>query len=215
MSIPPSIIFELVCFVVSLTLFFQKGTPTHLRLFSIFLLITILIEITGVILWRKGKSNIILYNLFGVFSVMFYLYFIKKIIHNRAVKKMLIATILIYPIIAFINIQFIQVNAFHSITYSLGCLLIVAACVFYFFELFQLKQSIKLSREPSFWICSALLFFFTCTLPFIGMTNFLDKVSPVIAQNLGAILAIINFLLYSLFTIAFLCKRISTNHNTG
>lgn len=206
MNIPPSIIFELICFIISLTLFFQKGTPFYLKLFPLFLLVTILIEVTGIILWRLGKSNIILYNLFGVFSVMFYLYFIKNIIHSKSVKKIIIGAISIYPLLVFINVRFIQVNAFHSITYSIGCLLIVAACVYYFFELFQLKQSIKLIREPAFWICSALLFFFTCTLPFIGMTNFLDKVSPVIAQNLAAILAIINFLLYSLFTIAFLCR---------
>lgn len=206
MSIPPSIIFEFVCFIASLSVFFQKGTPIHLKLFPLFLLATIVIEVTGIALWRQGKSNILLYNLFGVISVMFYLYFIRNIIHNTRVKRLISITIIIYPLLTFINVEFIQVNAFHSITYSLGCLLIVSACVFYFYELFQLKRSINLLREPSFWICSALLFFFTCTLPFIGMTNFLFKVSTVIAQNLGAILAIINFLLYSLFTIAFLCR---------
>jgi hypothetical protein len=206
MSIPPSIIFEFICLLASLTLFFQKDTPTHLKLFCLFLFVTLCVEVTGVILWLKGKSNILLYNMFGVFSVMFYLFFIRNIIHNIVVKRLISLTIVIYPLLTFLNIQFVQVNAFHSITYSLGCLLIVAACAFYFYELFQLKQSINLLREPSFWICSALLFFFSCTLPFIGMTNFLFKVSPGIAQNLGSILAIINFLLYSLFTIAFLCR---------
>ncbi len=206
MNIPPSILFEIVCLLASLSLFFQKNTPIHLKLFPIFLLITIGIEVTGIILRLEGKSNILLYNLFGVFSVIFYLYFIKSIIHNRIVKRVILASIIIYPLLVFLNIQFVQVNSFHSITYSLGCLLIVFACVYYFYELFQLKQYINLLREPSFWICSALLFFFTCTLPFIGMTNFLFKVSKVIAYNLGSILAIINFLLYSLFTIAFLCR---------
>lgn len=206
MSIPPSIYFEFVCFLASLSLFVQKNTPRHLKLFPFFLLVTILIEVTGMILWRMGKSNIILYNLFAVFAVTFYLFYLKNIIRHRLVKSLITTAIIIYPIFAIINIFFIQVDAFQSITYSLGCLLIVGACVFYFYELFQLKQSIQLSREPAFWISSALLFFFTCTLPFIGLTNFLYEVSPVIAQNLGAILAIINFLLYSMFTIAFLCR---------
>lgn len=206
MSIPPSIIFEFVCFIASLSLFFQKGTPIQLKLFPLFLLATIIIEVLGIALWRQGKSNILVYNLFGVISVMFYLYFIRNIIHNLRVKRILNVTIVAYPVVTFLNVEFIQVHAFHSITYSLGCLLIVGACIYYFYELFHLKKSINLLREPSFWICSALLFFFTCTLPFIGMTNFLFKVSTVIAQNLGAILAIINFLLYSLFTIAFLCR---------
>ncbi len=166
MSIPPSIIFEFICLLASLSLFFQKETPTHLKLFCVFLFVTIGVEVTGVILWLKGRSNILLYNLFGVFSVMFYLYFIKNIIHNPIVKRIIIVTIIIYPLLTVLNIQFIQVNAFHSITYSLGCLLIVAACAFYFYELFQLRQPINLLREPSFWICSALLFFFSCTLPF-------------------------------------------------
>lgn len=211
MSIPPSILFEFICFLISLSLFFQKDTPIHLKIFPLFLLATISIEVSGIVLWRQGKSNIHLYNIFGAISVMFYLYFIRNIIHKSSVKHLINVTIFVYPLLVFLNTQFIQINAFHSITYSLGCLLIVASCIYYFFELFQLRKSINLLREPSFWICSALLFFFTCTLPFIGMTNFLSKVSPVIAKNLGAILAIINFMLYSLFAIAFLCRSRFSN----
>lgn len=206
MNLPLSVIFELVCFFSSLSLFFQRGTPSHLKLFPFFLLVTILIEIMGMIFSRQGKSNIILYNLFAVFAVVFYLFSLMNFIHNLRVKKTILITIIIYPIFAIVNSYTLQIDVFQSITYSLGCLLIVSACVFYFYELFQLKRSIKLTREPAFWISSALLFFFTCTLPFIGMTNFLDQVSPVIAQNLGAILGIINFLLYSMLTIAFLCR---------
>lgn len=206
MNIPIWIIFEVVCFLASLTLFFQKSLSIYLKCFPFFLLLTIIVEIIGIVMFRQGKSNILLYNLFAVLTIDFYLFIIRSLIRSLVFRRVIFVTLIIYPILSVVNIAFFQIGAFHSITYSLGCLFIVAACIMYFFELFQLKYAINLLKEPAFWICSALLFFFTCTLPFFGMTNFLFRVSPVIIQNLGAIMNIINFLLYSLFTIAFLCR---------
>ncbi len=59
---------------------------------------------------------------------------------------------------ALLNIYFVQVNVFPPTTYSLGCLLIVGICIYYFYELFHLPSSVNLLREPAFWICTGLLF---------------------------------------------------------
>ena len=112
-----------------------------------------------------------------------------------------------YPVIAFLNFFLIQkVAVFNTMTYSLGCLLIVTFCIYYFFELFQLPHSIILSKEPNFWICSGLLFYFSCTFPVFGLLNFFSAPSKTIVQTVTIISNLLDVLLYSSFTIAFLCR---------
>ena len=122
-------------------------------------------------------------------------------------KKIIRITLLLYMVIAVNNIIFIQkMKSFHTVTYALGCLLIVIFCIYYFFELFKLSQSVKLKNNPAFWICSGLLFFYCCGFPLFGMFNFLAGISKLIINNFHSIIIILNCFLYTLFTIAFLCR---------
>jgi hypothetical protein len=112
-------------------------------------------------------------------------------------------------LIAGFNIVLFQrIHTFHTITYSLGGLFVVALSVFYFFELFQRPQSVNLIRNPDFWICSGLLFYFSCSFPIYGMANTLTltKMPLFILNNLNAITNVLDILLYTSFTIAFLCR---------
>lgn len=206
MTITAYLIFELISLLASLSLYFQKSMPGYMKLFPVFIFVTIVVEIIGGMLMDRGIPNVLLYNLFFTVEFVFYLFILRNFVHSRKVKKLIFYISLVYPVLALINIFFIQVNTFESITYSLGCLLIVGVCVYYFLELFQLPHSVNLKREPAFWICSGLLFFYCCSFPLFGLNNYLLSTSGVILQNLTSILSVINILLYSLFTIAFLCR---------
>ncbi len=130
----------------------------------------------------------------------------REIVYNRRAKKTFLTLLIAYPIVALINIFLIQRNGFHTMTYALGCLLIIGSCIYYFWELFQRTLSINLSRQPAFWICSGLLFYYTCNFPLYGAVNLLKVLPKVILSNLLAILVLLNILLYLSFTIAFLCR---------
>lgn len=213
--LPVYIYFMVISFLASLSVYFtSKNDYFYLKLFPPFLLATIIVEAIGNYLGSKGKSNIVIYNFFTVFEFCFYLWVISLIISNKQVKKITRGTALLYMLIAVINIIFIQkMNAFHSVTYAFGCLLIVAFCIYYFLELFKLPKSVKLKNNPAFWICSGLLFFYCCGFPLFGMANFLSGISKLIIRNFLSIIIILNIFLYSLFTIAFLC-RIKTRKYT-
>jgi hypothetical protein len=128
-----------------------------------------------------------------------------RIIKHKIVRKIVLCMVWVYPLVSALNILFIQKVSLHTITYSLGALLMVAFCVFYFFELFQRPQSISLSRNPDFWICSGFLFYFSCSFPIYGMVNVIMKM-PVFIRNLNSILNVLDILLYTSFVIAFLCR---------
>jgi hypothetical protein len=104
-----------------------------------------------------------------------------------------------------VDIFSFEVKAFPSISYSLGCLLTVGFCIYYFYELFHLPVYGNLLREPAFWICTGLMFFYICSFPLFGLYKLLYAVSSIIMDNIATILIVMNALLYTLFTTAFLC----------
>lgn len=213
--LPVYIYFMVISFLASLSVYFTSRTDYfYLKLFPPFLLATIIVESIGNYLGSTGKSNTVIYNFFTVFEFCFYLWIISLIVNNKQVVKIARFTAFLYLLIAAVNIIFIQkMKFFHSVTYSFGCLLIVIFCIYYFFELFKRPKSVKLKNNPAFWICSGLLFFYCCGFPLFGMANFLSNISPLIIKNLYSIVIILNVFLYSLFTIAFLC-RIKTRKYT-
>lgn len=200
------LISEVICFLASLALFFQATVPRYLKTFPFFLFLTIIIEIAGILLTKKKVDSIPMYNVFTTFEFIFYLYILRSIIYNIKVKKIILWLMAMYPVLVFINRMFFQKNTFHTNTYSLGCLLIVGACIYYFYEIFQTTHSVNLVKEPAFWICSGLLFFYTCSFPLFGLWNHLHGLPRIILRNLAAVMQFLNVLLYSLFSIAFLCR---------
>jgi hypothetical protein len=185
----------------------KRKTDLYIKVFPLFLVLSFLVEMVGDIRNNKGLNTLIIYNFFGVIEFTFYMWMIREIIRVDKVKKILRYLLIIYPLVSLINIFFIQgTNHFASLTYSLGCLLIVLLCIYYFFELFQAPTSVNLTRQPAFWICSGLLFFYCCSFPIFGLSNFLLSLPKVFRRNIITIIILLNVFLYSMFTLAFLCR---------
>jgi len=208
--VPTYIYFIAASFIASLSVFLmQKNKFSFLKYFSAFLLLTLIAEVYGSYLFSINRNNVVLYNFFSIFEFSFYFFIISLLIKNVRMRKIIRISIISYIFLAITNILFIQgMQTFHTITYSLGCLLIVIFCIYYFLELFRFPKSEKLYTNPAFWICSALLFFYCCGFPLYGLIIYWDKNIPkLILNNLENIFTILNISLYSLFIIAFLCIR--------
>ncbi len=203
--------FILISFLASIAVYFTfEKSHGYLKLFPPFLFSTLIVETVATYLGYTGRPNIWIYDFFSVIEFCFYLWIISLFITNNIVKKIMRTSIAVYAVVAninVINIIFIQkLNLFHAVTYALGCLLIVAACVYYFFELFKFTKSVNLLNIPAFWICSGLLFFYCCGFPLYGFINYLSGISKLLVNNFSNIFTILNIFLYTLFTIAFLCR---------
>ena len=207
MDVPYNYYFIALSMITAFAMFSRKGIPLYLRLFPYFLLVTFVTEILGWQLANEDKNNAAIYNFFSVAAFIFYSYLIMQVIYSKKAKYIIRLVIIIYTVVSLFNILFIQkLDGFHTMTYSLGCFLIVVESIYYFLELFQYPRFINLMREPAFWIVSGLLFFYTCTLPVLGVVNYLISFPMVIMSSLQQLIIILNVLLYSLFTIACLCR---------
>lgn len=195
--------------IVSLSVFFKLNPEdSYLKLFPPYLLLTLLIELLGYYLRSRGQSNVLLYNFFSLFEFCFYLVIISLVIRSASVKRTIMIVIALYTLTATINILFIQkIKVFHTMTYALGCLIVVTFCVYFFLELFRQPKSVRLANNPAFWICSGLLFFYCCGFPLYALINYWGGISKLVFRNFVQIVTLLNVFLYSLFTIAFLCIR--------
>jgi hypothetical protein len=207
MTITPEAIFMLICLATSIVAFFQPATELYLKLFPAYLLITIAVEMITVHLSYKGQNTLVIYNLFSAFEFMFNFFILRYIITRKQIKQTINVIMIIYPVLALLNFAFVQGKAsFHSMSYTLGCILVIALCIIYFIDVFQKPQEASLLKLPAFWVCTAIMFSYCCTFPFFAMLNFFQTVPPIIFNNIRRILSLINILSYSLLTIAFLCR---------
>jgi uncharacterized membrane protein YhaH (DUF805 family) len=196
-----------IAFLASLALFSQRPSDIYLRLFPYFLFIVAIL--LGIVSYKASReiNNTHLFNLLTIIQCCFYFFLLYRIIRHPIARKIALHLMWIYPLVAYMNILLLQVpDTFHTITFALGGLLVVALCVFYFFELFLRPQTVSLTRNPDFWICSGLLFYFSCSFPIYGMANNLSRMPRFIIVNFNAILNLLDILLYTSFVIAFLCR---------
>lgn len=198
--------FEILSFLASLLLFFQKGTPRYLKSYPFFLLVTVAVEYAGLLLERNRGHVFWLYNIFAVVTFAFNLNMLRNFIFSKKVRRIILHSIWIHAVLELANLFFIQVNAFNSITFALGCLLVVIFCIYYFFELFRLPRSINLVKEQAFWISCGLLFFHSCSFMFISLTNLILESHDGIFKTLNILLGLIIAAYYFLLTIGFVCR---------
>lgn len=205
-SLPVYFYFIVLSFLVSLVVYTRK-TDFYLRLFPPFLLITIAVEYYGNYLANRGKSNILLYNLFSTCMFIFFFYIIALLVRRRNAKNIMLLLIVLYPAAALINMFFFQVNSIHTTTYAAGCFLIVGCCIYYFYELFRQPAGGSLLVNPAFWISTGLLFYYICGIPLFGFISIWRNLPRVIVESYFTFVTLVNIFLYTLFTIGFLCIR--------
>jgi hypothetical protein len=175
--------------------------------FSFFLFLTIAVEYVGSAMSAHNRNNVTLYNLFTVFEFTFYLFFYRTLFANPAMKKIITGVIILYIGFALLNILFIQGRSiFQSYTYILGCTMMVAFSIFYFYFLFRFPETTSLTKNSFFWIVAGLMFYYTCTFSLYGLENFITSKIRYYNKMLLFISDLLNALLYTLFSIGFLCK---------
>jgi hypothetical protein len=190
-------------FLVSLSIYLEKNAPRYLQLFPPFLALTFCIEMIGYFMRIRKVGNAPMYNFFTTFEFIFYFSVLHAVIKQPMVRKAILMAIWGYPLIALLNICCFQgLNTLHTNTINLGAILIIVFCIVYFYELIKHTAHAKPLRASAFWICCGLLFFYTLTLPIMAAKG----LNLIQRPYYRLLMSTPNYLLYTTFTIAFLCR---------
>lgn len=201
------LIIILISFISSLSTLLIKNDKLIFRLFSLFLFTTFIIELAALKMAENKQNNIFIYNLFTAFEFCFYFFFFHSILKEYVKKNIICLIILLYVVLALINIFLVQGKYnFHTYTYILGCMICIILSITYFYFLFKYSKVNNLTKDPVFWISAALLLYYSCTLPVYGIINFLTNLAVPFYKGFIFIIEFMNIVLYLLFTIGFLCR---------
>jgi hypothetical protein len=191
-------------------IYYKRLKPTWLRLFTWFLLFSMLISITGYFYsFYLKKGNHFIFNIYLLIQFLFYFGIFYKTFQTKKLKTytLLISTcFLVYLLISFIFLN--GFRAFNSLGFTIGSVLTILFCLLYFGVLFNADGFINYFKIPMFWIATGILFFFVGNFIYLSFLNYILENNLDSGGNIYEFIIItLNILLYSFFSIGFLSNQ--------
>ena len=196
----------------------RREWHSHYRTMSLLLVCVFLIE-TMAFSWsyyfytffKRGghfdKSNLWLYDLFLIPQYLLYMRLYYQIIRSALLKKIIIGLGILYTSFAVFDMVYLQkLKQADTYTVVMADGIVIFLTVSYFNQLLEEKEIIRLSSHPLVWISVGAFLFHATNLPYILALNYLTHSNPSLALALFYIYLALNCIMYSLYTIAFLCR---------
>lgn len=178
-------------------------------------IIALLVLYTGIVEWSifckiefsSDHTNAQIYNCFMLMQYLIFAYYFQQIIQSRWVRKMVQGFLYLYPVFWYLLVFFVfKPEEWNSYVYIAGGVYTILWAVVYCYELLVSDEPVMLRYNSRFWIAIGLIFFYVCSVPYMGMYRFLTEYHANLATLLWIPLQISNIVMYSLFTYAFICQ---------
>ena len=197
----------LIAFLSSLTSF-RLGFSFHLKMFSCLLGLTFLVEVTAAfVAFHLHKPNNRLYNTFTLIEFWTYGYFYLYLLQSKILRRILLYFLVIFPIFWLVTVLLLfGFGKWNSYVIIVGSFFSVLFALLYYYEIITAREILSLGTLPEFWIATGMLIFYLGALPFFGMLNYLVKYNEGIAKSFLVVYQVLDTLMYTLFTYAFLCR---------
>ena len=195
---------------------FRGRWPRAYQLFSLMLCAICCIEAVAITWsiylvhlpgWPWGSSNLWLYNLFLIPQYLLYMrvYYLES--RSNRIKRIILVSACVFTAFAIFNMGWLQgFNNIDSYTLTLASAIVIFMTVTWFNQLLHDKVIHRLGRHPLVWISAGAFIFHATDLPFMLSLNYLVRHNVSLAVLLFYVFDGLNFLMYTLYTIAFLCQ---------
>ena len=197
--------------------FLGRKRPAAYRIFSILLLTIFLVELLAYLWkfyfvtfrnWPYSQSNLWLYNSFLIPQYLLYMAVYYKALHSNKIRTIILLLAVGYAVFAMVNIFFLQgIHNIESYTLAMADGIVIFMTVAWFNQILREKEIIRLTMHPMVWISVGAFIFHAANLPYILSLDFLIHNDISLAIALFNIFLALNCIMYSLYTIAFLCPR--------
>jgi hypothetical protein len=142
--------------------------------------------------------------LFGIYHLVFYS------INKGSTKKTVVFVYAFFLcLVVFENIFFNTMHKYQiSLSISAGCISILYFSLHYFFDLVKTDAVLNFKTSMTFWFCCGLLIFYLGCFPYLSFFNSLNiSKDKTIFNFYRWIFICLNYVMYLLFTIGFICSR--------
>jgi hypothetical protein len=204
---------------------FKQNWPAPYKMFSRLLFLVLLIETGGIGFklyqylhtgTEAAQYNLLWYNSFLVPQYLLYIAVFYLAIRSEKIKQILKVVAVLFTVLAVGNMLFLQtINKVNSYTLIMASG-IVLFCIIVWYnqshkdeEIEAKKGAIPLSlmKNPMAWIALGAFIFHLAFPPYILGLNYLTAEDRSLAIKLFYLFQLLNFAMYTFYSIAFLCKR--------
>ncbi len=188
----------------------RKNLPSYYWLLSLLLGLTIVNECTAFYFLYYPQAIGRPYFLYHFFIPVYYS--LLAGVYYKYFEKPVVKKLVLYSIPAFILVNVVlsttlqKLNVVNTYSFMLLTALVLGWVLYYFYELMHEYKSPDLLRMPFFWINAGNLFFYPGMFFLMSFLNVLIENDPALLNVLyNLINRLLNYMLYTLFTIGFLC----------
>ncbi len=178
----------------------------HYKVISIILGIDCIIELTCFVLMEFHVTNTPLYNFNLLAEFWGYTYYYSLIILHKGLQKIIRAFLWLLPLIWTVLVLMVfGPKTWNSYFFVTGCIAMVLFSAAYYHQMFTAAKLIRLTTSFEFWVATALIVYYACMLPYLGMLNFLATNFQPLANKLLVGLQVLNIIFYLILLYAFIC----------
>lgn len=209
---------NLLALTVAILYCFRSFNPAYLRIFPLYLFVSIGIEAMVNPFINKffdfepfaGHQPYIMnifYNLFTPFELFIFSYFLFQVVRSLRIKKILLVLICLFSIF-FVQYSLQKdLGAFSNIAVALESIIIIIPCLTYFRELFTRTEPVDLLREPSFWLVTGIFFYLATIFPLYMTRSYLIAHGLIgVSKSLSSINNFALSITYLLFIRSYTCR---------
>jgi len=152
---------------------FKNDYPVALKKLSVFWVFNFCVDLTGHITKNLGIKNHWLYNIYFwvMYLVLAHLYDLQ--IRNKFVHKSIRVFYFLFPLLILVESQVSGIKDLQTIVLVAGSVFMIFLAAFYFRQLYLSEETEVITRDPWFWFSFGFIIYFGCTVPFLGMFNYL------------------------------------------
>jgi hypothetical protein len=184
------------------------------QLFILLMFVTLCAETIG---WymrtqRNIFDNALPFNILMIVSNVFFIWFFSKAKTLKYIKKLLMLLIYFFAVFATVNLIFFQgFWRYNSFSESLVDIAVVIICCYFLLALVRDNEHINLLSFDYFWLANGLLFYGLGSALLYNFSYLLREYYQQTKIDIGTYINYaLNFILYTSFIIAFICRRKTT-----
>lgn len=177
-----------------------KATKTAPRLLFSYLLSSGLINLTAIVLVNFRMRNLPLLHLYTIVEAVLILSYFRTLFIDPIIKKVLLYTIFLFPLLCIINFTFIQsIYTFNTYTRPLEAILITFFCMLYLYKNGVTENWLNKSES---WFNMGILIYFPVACIIFILSNYMVFVSKnksmnVIIWDIHAALSMLMYLMWA------------------
>ena len=164
---------------------------------SVLLLTTFLFETTAVFSAYVFKNNALVYDIFDPAEVLLFTYVFANLFKRNPAKKIITAIgISIVLIIIFSSVFFVPGILINTLSVVIKSIFFIILSLLKFRNMLAEPNYESVVKEPVFWLCTAVLLFFTINILFWSAYNYLSHTHTKIGGSFIDILYYSNIVFY-------------------